>query len=95
MQNNLTQQSNQIDELKYIDNKWLAKYDFKIAQTNESTKSSGNRCVLYIDNVRNTIEILLIYNKTHLPKNKKETAFIMDEIETNFKENNIRELLKK
>lgn len=88
MENNLTQSTDQIDEFKFNDNKYLAKYDFKVAQTNESTKSSGNRCVLYIDNVRNTIEILLIYNKTHLPKNKKETSFIMDEIETNFSEIN-------
>lgn len=84
MENNLTQLTEQIDELKYNDNEYLAKYDFKIAQTNESTKSSGNRCVLHIDNKRNAIEILIIYNKTHLPKNKKETSFIMDEIETNF-----------
>ena len=55
MENNLTQLTEQIDELKYNDNEYLAKYDFKVAQTNESTKSSGNRCVLHIDNKRNTI----------------------------------------
>lgn len=95
MENNTTQSSSQIDELKYNEHEYLAKYDFKIALTNESTKSSGNRCVLYINNIKNIIEILIIYNKTHLPKNKDETKFIMDEIEANFKDKSIKELLKK
>jgi len=83
VENNKTQFSAQIDELKYCDNEYLAKYDFKIALTKESTKSSGNRCVLYINNTKNIIKILMIYSKTHLPKNKNETRFIMDEIESN------------
>ena len=86
MQNNLTQQSNQIDELKYIDNMWLAKYDFKIAGSKQSTKASGNRCILNINNEKNIIEVLMIYNKTHLPKNKDETKYIMQEIENNYKQ---------
>lgn len=95
MENNTTQSSNQIDELKYNKHEYLVKYDFKIALTNESTKSSGNRCVLYISDEKNTIEILLIYNKTYLPKNKDETKYIMDEIEANFIDKSIKELLKK
>lgn len=81
--NNTTQKSNQIDELKYNDNTWLAKYDFKIAGSNQSTKASGNRCILYININEDIIEILLIYNKTDIPKNKKETKYIMDEISKN------------
>lgn len=92
MENNTTQSSMQIDELKYNNDKYLAKYDFKIALTNESTKSSGNRCVLYIDNANSIINILLIYNKNHLPKNKDETKFIMDEISAN---DSIKELIIK
>ena len=84
MENNTTQLSQQIDELKCIDNEYIAKYDFKIAQTNVSTKSSGNRCIIYINNEKHIIEILMIYNKTHLPKNKDETKYIMDEIKNNF-----------
>lgn len=95
MENNSTQASMQIDELKYDNHKYLAKYDFKIALTNESTKSSGDRCVLYIDDANDIIQILLIYNKTHLPKNKDETKWIMDEIEVYLEEKNIKELLKK
>lgn len=91
--NNTTQKSNQIDELKYYDNTWLAKYDFKIAGSNQSTKSSGNRCILYINNNEDIIEILLIYNKTDIPKNKKETKYIMDEISNNYG-NKLKELIK-
>lgn len=95
MENNSTQSSRQIDELKYSNHEYLAKYDFKIALTNESTKSSGNRCILHIDEKNDIIQILLIYNKIHLPKNKDETKWVMDEIEVYLKENNIKELLKK
>lgn len=86
VENNLTQSSSQIDELKYCDHEYLAKYDFKVALTKESTKSSGNRCVLYINDTKNIIEILMIYNKTHLPKNKDESKYIMDEIVFVYKE---------
>ena len=78
--NNMTQQSSQIDELKYKDDKWLFKYDFRIAGTNESSKSSGNRIIGYIDHKANRLEILIIYGKVDLPKNKGETQYIFDTI---------------
>ena len=86
--NNTTQQSSQIDELKHKDEYWLFKYDFRIAGTNQSTKSSGNRIIGFIDNKQNKIEILLIYNKTDLPKNKAETQYIFDVISENYPEIN-------
>lgn len=73
---NTTQLSSQIDELKYSNNKWIAKYDFSIAGSMKSPKTSGNRCVLFIDNDKELIQVLLIYSKTDLPKNKKETEYI-------------------
>ena len=84
MSNNTTQLSNQIDELIHKNNCWLAKYDFKIAGTKLSTKGSGNRCILFINTNTNLIEILLIYNKTDLPKNIKETKYIMDVLNDNY-----------
>ena len=42
----------------------------------KSPKTSGNRCVLLIDNDKELIQVLLIYSKTDLPKNKKETEYI-------------------
>ncbi|MDR0950673.1 MAG: hypothetical protein LBM13_03460, partial [Candidatus Ancillula sp.] len=42
--NNL-QKTQQVDQLYHSENLWVFKYDFRVAQTNESPKSSGNRCV--------------------------------------------------
>lgn len=86
VENNTTQQSSQIDQLKHKDQYWLFKYDFRIAGTNQSTKSSGNRIVGFIDYNENKLEILLIYNKTNLPKNKKETQYIEDTLAENYQE---------
>ena len=86
MENNTTQKSMQIDQLNHRDDYWLFKYDFRIAGTNESTKSSGNRIIGFIDNKLNKIDILLIYGKTNLPKNKSETAYIKEIIKQNYPE---------
>lgn len=76
MPNNKTQQSMQVDQLRFKNDCWIFKYDFRIAGTNESTKSSGNRIVGFIDSRANKLEILLIYGKTDLPGNMGETAYI-------------------
>ena len=70
------QMTQQVDELWQKDNYWIFKYDFRVAQTKESTKSSGNRCIVFLDNGDNRILILLIYGKCDLPKNMGEQAFI-------------------
>jgi len=70
------QRTQQVDELWHKGNYWIFKYDFRVALTKESTKSSGNRCVAFLDNALNRIEILLIYGKGDLPKNMGEQAFI-------------------
>ena len=76
MPNNKTQQTMQVDQLRFKNDCWIFKYDFRIAGTNESTKSSGNRIIGFIDSKANKLEILLIYGKTDLPKNMGETAYI-------------------
>lgn len=91
-ENNTTQRSGQIDELKYKDNNWIAKYDFSIAGSKISPKDSGNRCIVHIDGNKQFINILLIYNKTDLPKNKHETTYILDVIKNEYKE--IKELFE-
>ena len=92
IKNNTTQESNQIDEYKYKEGEWLAKYDFKIAGTKMSSKASGNRCILYINDEKDIVEILMIYAKTNLPKNKDETKFIMDELSKNY-DNKVKNLI--
>jgi hypothetical protein len=70
------QRTQQVDELWHKDSYWIIKYDFRVAQTKESTKSSGNRCIVFLDNTANRIEILFIFSKGDLPKNTGEQAFI-------------------
>ena len=86
MPNNTTQQSQQIDELKHKDCYWLAKYDFKIAGTKESTKSSGNRAIVFIDTDKDELDIMMIYHKSDLPKNKDETAYVMNTVKEQYGE---------
>ena len=73
--NNL-QMSQQIDELWREEELIVFKYDFKIFGTKTSTKSSGNRIVGILDNKERMITIILIYHKSHLPKNISETNYI-------------------
>ena len=73
---NNMQLTQQVDELWHRDNSWVFKYDFAVAKTNKSKKSSGNRCVVFLDAIENSAEILLIYSKDDLPKNMGEQAFI-------------------
>jgi hypothetical protein len=70
------QKAQQVDELWHKNEYWIFKYDFRIAQTKESTKSSGNRCIAFLDNTANKITILIIYGKSDLPKNIGEQAFV-------------------
>jgi len=78
------QLTQQVDELWQKDNYWIFKYDFRIAQTNESTKSSGNRCIVFLDNSSNKSRILIIYGKNDLPKNIGEQAFIEQVLNSEF-----------
>jgi hypothetical protein len=79
------QKTQQMDELWHKGNCWIFKYDFRVAQTKESTKSSGNRCVAFLDNAANKIIILIIYGKGDLPKNIGEQAFIEQILDKEFR----------
>ena len=70
------QKSQQVDELWYNNGCWIFKYDFRVAKTNESTKSSGNRCIVFLNSKDNLIQILVIFGKNDLPKNAGEQAYI-------------------
>ena len=86
MPNNDTQRSSQVDELKHCGAYWLVKYDFRVAKTKESTKTSGNRCIAFIDNEKDSLSILLIYNKNNLPKNQDETVYIFNILKEQYPE---------
>jgi hypothetical protein len=80
------QKTAQVDELWHKGDFWIFKYDFRIAQTKESPKSSGNRCLAFLDNAKNEVKILLIYGKGDLPKNRGEQAFIEQILSEEFQE---------
>ncbi len=55
------------------DNIKIVKTEFKIAGSKESTKTSGNRCIVAWHKEDNFVSILLIYGKTDLSSGNKET----------------------
>lgn len=68
---------------------YLIKHDFAIAGLHESPRGSGRRIIAYVNELEKVVRILLIYHKTHVPKNLGETVWW----ETTVK-NEFRELLK-
>jgi hypothetical protein len=84
----LVQQTKLIDVLKYSQENDIGifKYDFKVAGTNVSPKSSGNRAVFSLCNNTGIIKILLVYGKNNCDKKHNETQWIFEQIKTNFPE---------
>ncbi|MCF7846135.1 MAG: hypothetical protein K9L85_02765 [Candidatus Peribacteraceae bacterium] len=82
------EQTSLIDNLKFSQNDGVGifKLDFRVAGTNESPKTSGNRVIFFVCNNTSKIEILLVYGKDHCQKNKSETQWILEQIKQNFSE---------
>lgn len=51
----------------------IVKTKFKMAGTQESAKTSGNRCIVLVNETNRTVSVLLVYGKTDL-SSKNETA---------------------
>ena len=80
------QMTQQVDELKRGKDCKLFKYDFRVAQTNESPKKSGNRCVVFLDESAHRQDVLFVYSKGDLPKNVQETIHIYSIVAEQFPE---------
>ena len=65
--------TNRADLIFATDNFRLVKLDFAIFGLKISPKSSGNRCILFIDGNTKVVRILLVYSKNDLPAHH-ETA---------------------
>lgn len=78
------QKSQQVDELKHGYSCKLFKYDFAVAQSGLSPKASGNRCIIFLDTASHRQDVLLVYGKTDLPKNVRETQYIFDTVQEQF-----------
>ncbi len=80
------QQTQQVDELWHKGDYWIFKYDFRIAGRRESTKEAGNRCIVFLDNSKKAMEILMIFHHKYLPKKTQEAQFIRKTLDDNFPE---------
>ena len=70
-------------EMIHQNDSWqILKCEFKIAGSNESAKSSGNRMIVYHEYQTQTCHVLLIYSKSHI-KGDYETARWRKEIMEN------------
>ena len=63
----------------------IIKTKFKVAKTNESAKSSGNRCIVAWHKDKQFVSILLVYGKTDL-RGHNETAEWKQIIRDNYSE---------
>ena len=55
------------DLISVADNFRLVKLDFAIFGLKISPKSSGNRCILFLNDRMRTVRILLVYSKNDIP----------------------------
>ena len=62
-----------VGEINCQDDLAILKMEFRVAGTNFSRKTSGNRCILSLNKKTREIKILLVYHKSDIG-NKNETA---------------------
>jgi len=60
--------TDKIDNIKESNELILVKMDFKIAGSDQSPKSSGNRCIAIVDKKERVVYILYLYHKNFLKK---------------------------
>ena len=77
-----------IDNLRFsqVDEAGIFKLDFRVAGTNFSPKTSGNRTIFSLCNKTSCIKILLVYGKNHCDKKRTETQWIFEHVKLNFPE---------
>ncbi len=63
----------------------LIKTKFRVACTNESAKTSGNRCIVVCDFAKRAVNVLLVYSKIDL-RGHNETAEWREIIRSNYPE---------
>ena len=61
----------------------IIKTKFRVAGTKESAKTSGNRCIVKIEEKSKSVSVLLMYTKTDLPATN-ETAAWMKMVKDNY-----------
>lgn len=67
--------TNRADLISAADSHRLAKLDFAIFGLKVSPKSSGNRCILLLDDDMSIVRILLVYSKNDIPAHNETQAW--------------------
>jgi len=82
------QQTALVDILKYFQDDGIGffKLDFRVAGTDVSPKTCGNRVIFHLCNNTGVIRILLVYGKDHIERRLGETQWIFQQIKNNFPE---------
>lgn len=73
------------ERIHKINKHYIAKCEFKIVWTNESPKTSWNRIIIYVDEEKKEVQILLLYTKTDV-QCSKETERWEKQVKENHKE---------
>lgn len=63
------------DLISVAENSRLVKLDFAIFGLKVSPKSSGNRCILFLDDEIKIVKVLLIYSKNDISTNNETQAW--------------------
>lgn len=63
------------DLISEADNCRLVKLDFAIFGLKISPKSSGNRCILFLDDDMGIVKVLLVYSKNDISTNNETQAW--------------------
>lgn len=80
---NIIGMSDRVEKISVADGCSLVKLNFKIAGTNTSAKSSGNRAIVLVDQTNFTCKILLVYSKNQICS-PNETQKWMSVIKINY-----------
>lgn len=63
------------DLISIAENSRLVKLDFAIFGLKVSPKSSGNRCILFLDDDIKLVKVLLVYSKNDISTNNESQAW--------------------
>ena len=63
------------DLISVAENSRLVKLDFAIFGLKVSPKSSGNRCILFLDDEIKIVKVLLVYSKNDISTNNETQAW--------------------
>ena len=82
--------TNRADLIQSVNNFQLVKLDFAVTDTQMSPKSTGNRCILFVDNNNENVDnkkvdILLVYSKDDIT-GPNETVWWKEIIKNQFEE---------